>query len=81
MVLCASFFSEIMAVLNQVRQDDDIRARDKRMADGGIRKKATQRGMNLTAGWPYDYSFMKLRVILRITGAVRAKGRSQSLQD
>ena len=44
MVLCASFFSGIMAVLNQVRRDDGIRARDKRMADGGIRKKATQRG-------------------------------------
>lgn len=44
MVLCASFFSGIMAVLNPVRQDDDIRTRDKRMADGGIRKKATQRG-------------------------------------
>lgn len=34
--------------------------------------------MILTAGWPYDYSFMKSKVILQITGAVRAKGRSQS---
>lgn len=44
MVLCASFFSGIMAVLNLVRQDDDIRARDKGMADGGIRKKGHAAG-------------------------------------
>lgn len=44
MVLCASFFSGIMAVLNQVRQDDDIRTRDKGMADGGIRKKGHAAG-------------------------------------
>lgn len=43
-------------------------------------KRPHSKEMLLTAGWPYDYSFMKLRVILRITGAVRAKGRSQSLQ-
>ena len=33
-----------MAVLNPVRQDDDIRARDKGMADGGIRKKGHATG-------------------------------------
>ena len=49
------------------------------MDDGAIRKRPRSGEMILTAGWPYDYSFMKLRVILRITGAVRAKGRSQSL--
>lgn len=33
-----------MAVLNLVRQDDDIRTRDKGMADGGIRKKGHAAG-------------------------------------
>ena len=55
MLLSASFFSGIMAVLNQVRRDDGIRARDKRMADGGIRKRPRSGEMNLTAGWPYNF--------------------------
>lgn len=50
------------------------------MDDGAIRKRPRNGEMILTAGWPYNYSFMKLRIILRITGAVRAKGRSRSLQ-
>ena len=47
---------------------------------GVYEKRPHSKEMLLTAGWPYDYSFMKLRVILRITGAVHAKGRSRSLQ-
>ena len=38
------FSVAIMAILNQVRRDDGIRARDKGMADGGIRKKGHAAG-------------------------------------